>query len=52
MANVKELKEKIESLKTSKGGYTKEALASLGVTWPPQKGWKKRLLSEAEKNES
>ena len=34
----------IEMLSSKKGGMTKEALAILGVPWPPPKGWKKRLL--------
>lgn len=40
------IKEKLELLKTSKGGYTKEALKSLGVSWPPKKGWKTELLKK------
>lgn len=39
-------KEYLESLKTEKGGYTKETLAKLGVSWPPPKGWKKKLLEK------
>lgn len=27
--------------KTSNGGFTKESLASIGVEWPPKKGWMK-----------
>lgn len=38
-----EIKSKIEALKTERGGWTKKALESLGVSWPPQKGWKKKL---------
>ena len=40
--------QKIESLKTPAGGWTKASLASLGVSWPPQKGWKQALLDKAE----
>ena len=29
---------------TKNGGYTKAQLASLGVPWPPPKGWKKKLI--------
>lgn len=30
--------------KTPNGGYTKEQLAAVGVSWPPQQGWIKRIL--------
>jgi hypothetical protein len=36
----------IESMKTPKGGWTKESLQLLGVGWPPPKGWKKKLESQ------
>ena len=36
--------EDIEALKTPKGGYTRATLESLGVAWPPPKGWKRKLL--------
>ncbi len=36
----------IEAARTSKGGWTKETLASWGVSWPPEKGWRKKLLAE------
>jgi len=39
--------DKIESLKTQRGGWTKESLASLGVPWPPPKGWKERLIMQS-----
>ena len=38
---------KIESLKTPNGGWTKASLASLGVSWPPPKGWKERLIVQS-----
>jgi hypothetical protein len=38
----------IESLRTANGGWTREALASIGVPWPPPKGWKKELEIKAE----
>lgn len=38
-------KEYIESKRTSNGGYTKKQLLEWGVTWPPLKGWKKKLLN-------
>ncbi|MBO0323489.1 ribonuclease HI [Muricauda sp. CAU 1633] len=36
--------ELIESLKTHAGGYSKKGLELLGVEWPPEKGWKARIL--------
>ncbi len=41
-----DIKAKIEALKTERGGWTKESIASLGVSWPPKKGWKKKLELE------
>ena len=34
----------IDSLRTSKGGFDKAALLSLGASWPPKKGWRKKLI--------
>jgi hypothetical protein len=39
-----EIQKLLESLKTPRGGWTRETLASLGVPWPPPRGWRKRLL--------
>ena len=36
----------IEALQSEKGGYTRRTLASLGVPWPPPRGWKRRLASD------
>jgi hypothetical protein len=36
--------ELIESLKSPKGGYTKQALATIGVSWPPKSGWKANFI--------
>jgi hypothetical protein len=41
-----ELLAKIEALKSPKGGWSKESLKSLGVSWPPKRGWKNKLLSQ------
>jgi hypothetical protein len=46
-----ELEKHIESLKTVNGGWTKADLASLGVSWPPKSGWKKKLLEKAKTND-
>lgn len=37
------MNERIEALRSPRGGWTKAALAELGVPWPPPKGWKKAL---------
>ena len=36
----------LDSLKTPAGGYTRETLQMLGVSWPPQKGWRKQIITE------
>lgn len=38
----------LETLKSQNGGYTKETLALLGVSWPPKRGWKKALLKKVK----
>jgi hypothetical protein len=40
---------RIEALKSPDGGWSKEALASLGVPWPPPKGWKEELIAKEKK---
>ena len=39
--------EKIIELQTPAGGWTKESLAQLGISWPPPKGWKEYLERKA-----
>jgi hypothetical protein len=46
--NRAELLAHIKSLQTPAGGWTEESLASLGVSWPPKKGWLKELLERAD----
>ena len=46
-----EMLQKIMSLQTERGGWTRESLSSLGVPWPPSKGWKKSLLDQAIEKE-
>lgn len=36
--------ELIDSLKTPAGGWTKSSLQTLGVAWPPKKGWQKEII--------
>ena len=40
--------EEIEAGKTEKGGWTKETLAGWGISWPPPRGWKDRLMEGFE----
>ena len=47
-----EMRERIESLKSEAGGWTRASLKKLGVRWPPRRGWKARLIEEAFWNES
>jgi hypothetical protein len=47
----KKMADRIERLKTPAGGWTRDALASLGVQWPPRKGWRKFLIENADKIE-
>lgn len=35
--------EEIEACKTPAGGWTRKQLAEWGVSWPPLKGWRKKL---------
>jgi hypothetical protein len=42
--DARDRKELIESLKSAKGGYTKQALATIGVSWPPKSGWKANFI--------
>lgn len=35
----------LNEIKTKQGGYTKKQLSILNVEWPPQKGWKIRVVN-------
>ena len=37
--------EEIEAGRTERGGFTRETLASWGISWPPPHNWKKALLA-------
>lgn len=43
-------REDIEHHRTPNGGWTKAQLAKWGVSWPPPKGWKERLLRVSDEN--
>lgn len=34
----------IEAAKTPRGGWTRQQIEAWGLTWPPRKGWKYRLV--------
>ena len=36
----------IDALRTPAGGFTRRALESIGVSWPPPKGWRQNLIRE------
>jgi hypothetical protein len=36
--------ELIEAGRSERGGWNKSQLALLGVSWPPQRGWKVRVV--------
>ena len=44
-----EMVSRIDSLRTKKGGWSKNSLASLNVPWPPPKGWRKLLILETRR---
>ena len=44
------VEEYLDSLKTPKGGYTRETLTMLGVEWPPKKGWKREIIKAVKQN--
>jgi hypothetical protein len=33
----------VDSFRTARGGWSREVLASWGVSWPPPRGWRRRL---------
>jgi|TARA_Y100000310_G_C20678911_1_gene814720 hypothetical protein len=39
-------KTEIEAQITNNGGYTRETLAKWGISWPPPKGWKEKLIKD------
>ena len=39
-------KDMIEKGMSSRGGFNKKQLATIGVEWPPQKGWKHHLIGK------
>lgn len=41
-----ETNEIIEALRTPAGGFTRKGLESIGVPWPPPKGWRKNLIRD------
>lgn len=39
-------KEWLNDNRTSKGGFTKSQLNSIGVTWPPKKNWLREMIGK------
>ena len=42
-----EMERRIMQVMTPKGGFTRAGIESLGIKYPPAKGWKQRLIREA-----
>ena len=42
-----ERERRVESLKTARGGFSRKGLASIGISWPPKKGWRTRFVNNA-----
>lgn len=40
----------LERLKSPKGGYSRASLNIMGISWPPPRGWRKKLIAEAQAN--
>ena len=38
----------LEVNRTPKGGWTKDFLASIGVSWPPPAGWKEQFIASGK----
>lgn len=36
----------ISEVATDRGGWTREQLGIMGISWPPPKGWRKQLVAE------
>jgi hypothetical protein len=41
-------REEIMAAQTPRGGWTRDQLASWGVSWPLPKGWKAALIAKSE----
>ena len=39
--------DEIQAAHTPNGGWTKAQLEEWGVSWPPPKGWKKKLVEQS-----
>ncbi len=42
--------EEIDAEKTPSGGWTKASLEKWGVSWPPVKGWRQKLIENYEQS--
>ncbi|MCC3275282.1 MULTISPECIES: hypothetical protein [unclassified Arthrobacter] len=41
-------REEIDAARTPSGGFTKQQLAEWGISWPPPRGWRRKLEEEVE----
>jgi hypothetical protein len=41
---IQSVRDKIESLRSPAGAWTRASLAQLGVPWPPPRGWRQALI--------
>ena len=49
MSKEESIEDLILRLQSRQGGWSRADLERLGVSWPPKKGWKKRLLAKERK---
>ncbi|MDH4993012.1 hypothetical protein QEZ48_19545 [Aquamicrobium lusatiense] len=42
--------DEIDAEKTPSGGWTKASLKKWGVSWPPVKGWRQKLIENFERS--
>lgn len=44
MTRLRLTEQEIDAARTEAGGWTRKTLAGWGVSWPPRRGWKRKLL--------
>lgn len=44
-------REEIEKHRTQNGGFTRATLAAWGISWPPARGWKYKLITGRDQTE-
>lgn len=43
--------QQVDALRTPAGGWKRDSLASIGINWPPKRGWRKRYIAGEDPNE-